>query len=152
MGSLFKKDRREELVRRVRTLRPDSARRWGRMTPNQAVCHLSDSFKGILGDRPVRPRPGGLRVRVARFLAFSTPMPWPKGVRTTAEMDAERGGSSPSDFEVDVQELESLIQRFADTDGRGLAPHHVWGSLSRGEWGRYGYRHVDHHPRQFSVD
>ena len=149
--TVFDDARHAEIVSRLRELSPDSQRQWGRMTPHQAVCHLSDSFKAILGDRPLRSRPVDLQRRVMRFMAFTLPWPWPQGVQTSAAVDAEKEGTPPGDFPADVDELEGLLERFVATDGRTLSPHYVWGSLSRGEWGRYGYRHMDHHLRQFGV-
>ncbi len=151
MSNVFVPERHDELIRRIESLQPDSARQWGRMTPGQAVCHLSDAFRMIFRDQPVRERRVDLRRRVMRFVAFTLPFPWPKGVQTTAEMDAEQDGTPPADFEADVAELKELLARFVASDGRELPPHFFWGPLSRGEWGRYTYRHLDHHLRQFGV-
>ncbi len=152
MSNVFKPARHAELLRRLDGLRPDSTRKWGRMTPHQAVCHLSDSFKAILQDRPLEAQPMELKRRaIIRFIAFTLPKQWPEGVPTTPQVDAEKGGTPPGDFEADVAELKELLRRYVDTDGRTLEPHYVWGELTRGEWGRYGYRHVDHHLRQFGA-
>ena len=43
-----------ELLQRVRALRPDSVRRWGRMSVHQMVCHLCDGFRMGMGEKPVR--------------------------------------------------------------------------------------------------
>ena len=151
MRNIFEPRRHAELVARLERLRPDSPRQWGRMTPHQAVCHLSDSFRAILHDRPLPPRRLDARRRLTRFVAFTLPLPWPKGVPTSAAVDAEKDGTPPGDFEADVAELIELLRRFVDSDARTLEPHYVWGAMSRGEWGRYGYRHVDHHLRQFGA-
>lgn len=151
MKSIFDAARRDELLTRLSRLTPESPRKWGSMTPHQAVCHLSDSFKGILGERPIERRPLDLKRRIVRFVAFTLPIPWPKGVQTSPEVMAGAGGTPPEDFERDVGDLTSLVRRFAAADGRGLEPHYNWGAMSRGEWGRYGYRHLDHHLRQFGV-
>ena len=150
MSNIFRPERREELLSRLDGLRPDAERAWGRMSPHQAVCHLSDSFKACLGDRPLTMRPLDLQRRIMRFTAFTLPLPWPKGVPTSAKVDAEKGGTPPGDFTEDVEELKVLVRRFADTGG-DLPPHYAWGDMSRGMWGRYGFRHVDHHLRQFGA-
>ena len=49
------------------------------------------------------------------------------------------------------QKGQWTLERFVATDGRNIAPHYVWGAMSRGEWGRYAYRHMDHHLSQFGV-
>ena len=150
MSDIFRPGRLDELVERLHRLHPDAEGAWGRMSPHQAVCHLSDSFKACLGDRPLTARPVNLSRRIMRFTAFTLPLPWPKGVPTSAKVDAEKGGTPPGDFDTDVEELEELMRRFAATNG-ALSPHYVWGDMSRGMWGRYGYRHVDHHLRQFGA-
>ena len=151
MSNIFKPHRHAELVGRLGSLTPASRGRWGRMNAHQAVCHLSDSFKAVLGDRPVAATPFGLKRWIIRFVAFTLPIPWPKGVRTARKVDAEREGTPPDEFSADVEELRDLMGRFVETDGRTLEPHFFWGDMSRGMWGRYAYRHVDHHLRQFGV-
>ena len=42
---------RQKLMVRIKGVRPDSARMWGRMTPHQMLCHLSDSFLAVLGEK-----------------------------------------------------------------------------------------------------
>src|SRR5262245_48188406 len=151
MSNVFRDGSHEQLLARLDRLRPDSARRWGRMNAHQAVCHLNDSLKAALRERPVQARTLTLRRRVVRFVAFTLPLRWPHGYRTSPEMDAEKGGTRPDVFERDVAVLKSLLQRFVATQGAGINPHYAWGDLSPGMWGRYVYRHLDHHLRQFGL-
>jgi hypothetical protein len=102
-------------------------------------------------DRPLDNVPMDWKRRIQRFGAFTLPIAWPKGVPTSPRVDAEKEGTPPGDFDADVAELKKLLRRFVETEGRTLEPHYVWGRMSRGEWGRYGYRHVDHHLRQFGA-
>lgn len=151
MKSIFDPEVHAELVKRLDRLHPESPRAWGTMNPNQAVCHLSDSIRAALGDLPVR-RVGSLFLRtLGRWVALSTPLPWPKGLKTAPEFHQGIAGTPPKHFEEDVAELRSLIQRFVASQGRGLAEHVAFGALSPGEWGRWAYRHVDHHLRQFGA-
>jgi hypothetical protein len=151
MSQVFRSEAHAELVRRIDSLRPESVRQWGRMSPHQAVCHLNDSYKAILLDRPLARESPDLKRLFMRFYAFTLPIPWPKGAPTSREVDAERDGSPPGDFEADVEELKTLLQRFVDSEGRTLEPHYYWGQMPRRVWGRYGYRHIDHHLRQFGA-
>jgi len=150
MSSFFHEPDYHALLRRVDTLSPDSQRRWGRMTVQGMVCHLNDAFLLMLGDRATRAK-GNLFLRtVVRFVAFSTPIPWPKGAKTAPEADQEQTGTPPGDFDRDVSTLRSLMERF-DKEGRGGLYHPIFGNLTPGEVGRWGYRHLDHHLRQFGV-
>jgi hypothetical protein len=53
------------------------------------------------------------------------------------------------EFESDRRELESLIEQFAQRTAASLQPHPIFGRLTDSEWQRWGYRHMDHHLRQF---
>ncbi|MEM7417487.1 MAG: hypothetical protein AAF389_18500 [Gemmatimonadota bacterium] len=90
-------------------------------------------------------------MKVLRFIAFTTPVPWPKGFRTAPEQDQELDGTPPEEFATDVAELEALMARFVGERGVGMTPHWRWGQMPATMWGRYGYRHVDHHLRQFGA-
>ncbi len=151
MRSLFKSSDHEHLRARLGRLTPTAQRRWGRMSSHQAVCHLCDWFRGVLGDRPIPGSSPSLRVNMVRWVAFTTPLPWPRGFRTAPEQDQEKGGTPPAEFDADVATLESLMAEFAQRRGRGLTPHWRWGQMPEAMWGRYGYRHVNHHLHQFGV-
>ena len=105
-------DARAEILRRIEALTPESERTWGRMTAHQMVCHLSDACRAALGERRV-PVIGTLWERTAiRWLAIHTNLKWPQGVRTVPEADQEIGGTRPTEFARDVNELRRLIQQF----------------------------------------
>ena len=151
MKSLLQPDTRQEIERRLAALGPDDAPRWGRMSPHQAVCHLADGFRMVLGERPIEMR-GGFFTRTAiRFMALTLPLPWPKGVPTAPELDQEQKGTEPSEFHADVAELTNLIDRFAASAGGEMTTHPIFGNLTRGERGRWAYRHLDHHLAQFGA-
>ncbi len=151
MKSLLHPDDTQDVERRLNTLQPASDARWGRMSSHQAVCHLSDAFRVVLGERPM-DEPSTLAARtVFRFVLSTLPIAWMRNAPTAAALDQERGGTAPSEFPADVDELKVLIHRFTAAVKRGMDPHPFLGNLSRGEWGRWGYRHMDHHLTQFGV-
>jgi hypothetical protein len=141
---------RAAILSRLQRLTPESARQWGRMTPNQAVCHLSDSFRSVTGSQPIGlvrtplPRP------VMKWIALQSPMRWPHGIKTRPEVDQEIGGTRPGEFTQDKRALEAMIDQFAARTG-GFQSHPMFGPMTIAEWQRWGYLHVDHHLRQFGV-
>jgi len=151
MNSIFSSAQRAEVTERLGRLTPDAQRQWGRMSCHGAICHLSDAIKASLGDLPSRRAGTILHRTVIRFAALSVPMTWPHGAKTLPEFDQEQGGTQPGDFAADLRALEELVVRFVSSKGEGLAPHPAFGHLTPGEWGRWGYRHLDHHLRQFGV-
>ncbi len=68
-----------EITARLRILRPDSPRHWGRMTAAQMICHLNDSFLGVMGDKPAKI-PRFSLWRLTKGIALSGRMHWPRGV------------------------------------------------------------------------
>ena len=140
---------RDVLLDRLSRLRADSPRRWGRMTPHQAVCHLADAMRVTLGETRPQPHRIGILRRVVAAIAFTLPFRWPRGVPTARELDQERDGTRPHDFERDRADLAALVGRVASVDSP--TDHPYWGRMSRGMTGRYAWRHMDHHLRQFGV-
>jgi hypothetical protein len=116
------------------------------------VCHLADSFRVALGEREAAPRTGPLQRTLLKWFALNAPIPWPPGIPTTPEVDAERQGTRPSDFAADLGQALALLERIAGA-GKGLEgrAHPVFGPLTRAGWLRWAYLHTDHHLRQFGL-
>ena len=141
-----------EVIRRVRNLSVESPRQWGRMTVNQMVCHLTDTFQMSTGERPVPEASPLWRRTVQKCLALYLPLKWPPGIATVPELDAYGSGTPPSEFAADVQRLERSIRVFVDSARTGRCVRHaIFGALSPNQWLRFGYLHADHHLRQFGA-
>jgi hypothetical protein len=149
--SLDRASDREDVVRRLQRLTSGAARRFGRMTAPQAVCHMADGFLMAFGRKPVTDESGPLRRTVVKWTALYLPLPWPSGIPTSAGIDQEKDGTCPGEFAADVARLLALVEEFAaapDLEGR---PHPYFGPLTAAEWRRWGWLHMDHHLRQFGV-
>jgi hypothetical protein len=153
MKSLTNPVDRTAVLQRLHRIRPDTQRHWGRMTAPQMICHLTDAFRGVMGERPSTSPPPALprwRQRVMKLVAVQLPLRWPHGVKTRPDVDQEVGGTPPGDFAADLSELVRMCERFA-TARDARPPHYLFGPLTEREWGRWGYKHMDHHLRQFGV-
>lgn len=152
VSSLFDETSRASILRRLETLSPESRRQWGRMTVHQMVCHLSDGYRNPVGERTVPSYSTPFKRTLMKWVALHTSIPWPHGVKTIPESDQEAGGTKPVEFARDIAELKRLITAFAALEktvaGRS---HALFGPLTAEEWGRWGYRHPDHHLRQFGA-
>ena len=141
-----------ELLQRLRAVRPDNVRRWGRMSAPQMVCHLSDSFRMALGQKPVCDASRWHQRTIVRWIALYVPVPWPAGIPTRPEIDQERAGTMPGDFAADLAELEALIDLVATRQERlDRRLHPIFGRMSAAGWLRWAYLHTDHHLRQFGA-
>ncbi len=142
-----------EILRRLRALRHDSVRRWGRMSAHQMVCHLSDGYRVMSGGLTTTLAATPLPHVVMKWIALYAPFRWPVGIPTTPELDQHVAGTRPADFSDDVAALERLLREVA-IDRRGTLAgtlHPIFGRMSEAAWLRWGYLHADHHLRQFGV-
>jgi hypothetical protein len=144
---------KQEILSRVRKVRADSPRQWGKMNAAQMICHLNDSFLCAMGERPVPIDPKFRARRLAKWVALRAPFRWPHGVKTRPEIDQQAGGGTPpADFEVDRELLLYLVERFtAKLPDFKFAPHPMFPEMNEREWMRWGYLHADHHLRQFGA-
>jgi hypothetical protein len=152
MQTLARERDAADILRRVDALHADATRRWGRMSPHQMVCHLTDSCRMLTGERASPPAVTPLPKMMMRWIALYVPLRWRTGIQTTAELDQTAGGTPPGDFAADVAELASQLRRIATDPRCGFAAAHpVFGRMSRSAWHRWAYLHTDHHLRQFGV-
>jgi len=141
-----------ELLRRLETVSPGSAARWGLMSAHQMICHLSDSCRMALAEKPVSPAGGLLQRTLVKWIALYGPMRWPVGLRTRPEIDQHCDGTRPAEFAADVSELAGLLARIAGRRRDGVWPSHpIFGRMSPADWLRWAYLHTDHHLRQFGA-
>jgi hypothetical protein len=141
---------RQEVLERLAKVCETSERRWGSMTANQMVCHLSDSFRVSLGEKQASSVMTFKNRTIIKWAALWLPKSWPHGVETRPEVDQKIGGTQPTDFASDVATLRGLMKQFCSAQGE-FAPHAMFGQLSRGERMRHAYLHMNHHLRQFGA-
>ena len=152
MKTLANPSDKQEIIRRLQTIQPTSQRRWGKMSPHQMICHLSDSYRMFMGEKTVPPAPQRVPRALLKWAALWAPMPWPKGFKAAPELDQQIGGTPPAQFDADLRELLQLLARFTErSTNPHRQPHPHFGPLSEKEWMRLGYLHPDHHLRQFGA-
>ena len=134
---------------RLDGLQPATPAKWGKMNAHQMVCHLVDSFRAVAGEKPVSSVVNLFGRTVLRWAALHTPVPWVHGVPTRPEMAQGVGGTPPADWASDCAELRRRISEFPQCTQ--FVQHPMMGTLSLDEWRIWGYRHVDHHFRQFGL-
>jgi hypothetical protein len=114
------------------------------------LCHLADSFRSYMGLRPVTDVSTAFLRSVVKPLALWAPLPWPHGFRTAPELDQQRAGTTPGEFDRDLDELLQLMHRIVrrpkDFEWQ---THPLFGDLSESDWMRLAYLHTNHHLRQF---
>lgn len=116
------------------------------------VCHLSDSCRMMIGQKPVSDAIGRLPRAMVKWIALYLPLRWPAGILTRPEIDQQVAGTRPVDFAADVAELETLLDLITTRERSfDRQVHPVFGRMSQGAWLRWAYLHMDHHLRQFGA-
>lgn len=145
--SLWNERDRKELLHRVERLSPDAVPRWGRMNAPQMLAHLAKWMQMAEGGLetaeiklPMRYPP------LKQFVIYW--MPWPKGIPTAPELRCK----DQFDWDTELTAVRELIDTFEKRDPNGPWPvHPAFGKISSRAWGVLGYRHTDHHFRQFGI-
>lgn len=149
MKSLFDEKARKDLLARVDRLTPDCMPRWGKMNAEQMLAHLVEAMKLGTGELQTRPKKMLTRYPPFRQL-FIYVLPWPKGAPTARELirkDSD-AGTLAMNREALALSVGVIASRANDTK---WPEHPAFGNLSRRAWGVLGWRHIDHHLRQFGL-
>jgi hypothetical protein len=149
MNSLFDPEHREEILRRIATLRPDSQRAWGKMEVAQMLAHCARAAEAAAGEHPSKQKWIGKLLAPFMRSRILGDAPYARNLPTGPSFVV----SDPRDFEREKAHLFAAIQRFCD-GGPAKASQSVHGFLGHldGEtWGRLQYKHLDHHLHQFGA-
>jgi hypothetical protein len=147
--NLFEASSATEIKERINLLRQDSGKQWGAMNVAQMLAHCSawmemaaglksqeQSFlgrifgkmakKSILGEAPIRRN-----------------MPTDKSLIIQGERN----------FAAEQQRLLDWVDQFSKGGPEQCTthPHSFFGSMTPIEWAILGYKHLDHHLRQFGA-
>ena len=60
----------EQIIHRVRKLTPDTPRIWGKMSPNQMLCHCTDQIRMAFGEIQVKNTSNILSRTIVKFLVL----------------------------------------------------------------------------------
>ncbi len=131
---------------RVESLRPDAARRWGRMSVDQMLWHLNGALAMALGEVTAAPVRAPLPKPLMRLLALD--MPWPRNVPTVPELLPR----SAHDFDAERDRCLALLDRVAAHPIDGAWPTHpALGTIDGTDWSALQAKHVAHHLDQFGA-
>lgn len=149
MPNLFEPTSTTELRRRIESLTPDSPRQWGKMTPAQMMAHCSAWFEMAAGlNTPPRSLLGRIVGRFAKKSVLGKkPIPH--------NMPTEKSLLQADDrhFTEEQQRLLEWLDKFSSAGPAACTtqPHCFFGPMTPTEWATIGYKHLDHHLRQFSA-
>jgi hypothetical protein len=150
MKDIFNEKEVGLILDRIGSLRPDTPRKWGKMSVAQMLAHCNVSYELIYDHK--HPRPGAFKRFLLRaFIKNATTNETPyKPGSPTAPVFIVR---EDKNFEA---EKSRLVQYIRKTMEMGPAffegkESHSFGKLTLLEWNNMLYKHLDHHLKQFGV-
>lgn len=150
MGTLQNAQDRTQVLTRLRKLTAETSPQWGTMNCPKMLAHLSDALRMTYGDLEVPEKRMIFRYFPIKQLVLYV-IPFPKGAPTAPQLISRTPEGSVA-FDKELTDLTGLVERFERESNRTDWPNHpVFGPLSAKGWGTLGYRHIDHHLRQFGV-
>ena len=148
MKNLFESSAADEIKRRIAYLRPDCERQWGKMTVAQMLAHCSAWMEMAAGlSSPPRSLIGRIFGSMAKSQVLNSP------IRRNMPTEKSLVVSNERNFAAERQRLLEWIDRFAlgGPEKCTKDPHCFFGPMTPVEWATLGYKHLDHHLRQFGA-
>ncbi len=144
--NLFDPSVKQAIVNRINKLTPQSQRQWGKMDVAQMLAHCQ---------MPLGVAVGKHKLKGSFFIKLIGPLfkkklfddkPYKQGLPT----DKSFKMTDLKDFEKEKQNLIQMINDFSETTMSG-EPHPFFGKLTKEEWSKGTWKHLDHHLQQFGV-
>ena len=145
--NLFEADIKQQIISRINKLTAQSQRQWGKMNAAQMLAHVQVPMGVALGTHTVKGN---------WFMKLILPMfkkmlfdekPWKPGLPTdkTFVMTGQA-----KDFETEKINLLDRVTRFSEANMVN-EKHPVFGKLTKEQWSKATWKHLDHHLQQFGV-
>ena len=142
--NLFDATVKQEIIDRINKLTPQSQRQWGKMDVAQMLAHCQ---------MPLGVATGKHKLKGSGFLKSIGPLfkgllfnnkPFKKNLGT----DKSFIMTTPKEFE---KEKSGLIQMINDFSASSMTdePHPIFGKLTKEQWSKGTWKHLDHHLQQF---
>ena len=146
MSNFYLAHERNQLFRRLERVTADTLTDDGLVSGHHTVLHLARELEAVLAAGDHSPQGNAWSRSVGRLWVLNV-APWPEKLpRTAAEVEAFAPTLIADAFNQDFNTLIERIRHFDARAGAGsLGPHHRFGRLSRDDWGKYLYLHVDWH-------
>ena len=147
MALLHDPQHKAEILRRLKTLSPDAARRWGKMSVSQMLWHVNEAMEGALGRIQAEPMKVPLPRPLLKFLVLN--FPWGKGAPTLKRWVPQ---SDNYDFASEQARSLRLVGEIASKPLEDAWPDSpTLGRMRGSDVSRLHAKHLNHHLTQFGV-
>ena len=147
MALLHDPQHKAEILRRLKTLGPDAAQRWGKMSVSQMLWHVNEAMEGALGRIQAEPMKVPLPRPLLKFLVLN--FPWGKGAPTLKRWVPQ---SDNYDFASEQARCLRLVGELASKRLEDAWPDSpTLGRMRGSDVSRLHAKHLNHHLTQFGV-
>jgi Protein of unknown function (DUF1569) len=137
-------------INRMQHLNSNSTAQWGKMNVIQMMEHCAIQLKMALKILP-EGKPEGLallKTALGKWLSLYI-MPWSKGTTSPTAMNMELNNATLATFEEEKKLLQELLGQVLHKNE--FTAHPIFGKLTKKDWGRLIWKHLNHHLTQFGV-
>ena len=150
MKSIFSKEETGKLLSRINNLTQSSRPFWGEMNVSQMLAHCNVPYEMIYTDN--YPKPNLFKRFLLKIFvkkAVVGEKPYPKNGRTAPQFII----TDDRDFEKEKKQLISYLIKTQELGENYFnnKENHSFGRLTKEEWNRMFYKHLDNHLKQFGV-
>ena len=145
--NLFDPVVKQEITDRINILTATTQHQWGKMDVAQMLAHVQIPMGVALGTNSVK---GNWLMKLILPLFKKNlydEKPWKQGLPT--DQSFIMTGQS-KDFEKEKNQLLDKINAFSESNMIN-EKHPVFGKLTKEQWSKATWKHIDHHLKQFGV-
>ena len=144
--NLFDTATKLEIIDRINKLSQQAKAQWGKMNVSQMLAHCQ---------MPLGVATGAHKLKRNFFLSLVGPLfkkqlynetPFKRSLPTDKSFII----TDAKEFETEKQNLVNMINSFSETTMSG-EPHPFFGKMTKEEWSKGTWKHLDHHLQQFGV-
>lgn len=149
MKNLFEDASAMEIKRRIELLKPGSERQWGAMNVAQMLAHCSAFMEMSAGlGSPQQRIIGRIFGKIAKNSILGE-----GPIRRNMPTDKSLIMRGERNFATEKQRLLEWVDRFSKAGPEQYTTHlhSFFGPMTPMEWATLGYKHLDHHLKQFGA-
>jgi len=137
---------KQDIINRINKLTPETKQLWGKMNVAQMLSHVQLPISCAYGTHKVK---GSILLRLVGPL-FKSILYNDKPYKQSLPTDPSYIVIDAKNFESEKQKLLDLVNKFSP-DTIVLLNHPVWGKMTKNQWSKATWKHLDHHLKQFGV-
>jgi len=144
--NLFEPTVKQDIIDRINKLTPESKALWGKMNVAQMLAHCQMPIGVAFGTHQLK---GNFIIKLIGPL-FKSVLYNDKPYKRSLPTDKSFVMTGQKDFEQERNKLLDMVNRFTEINMTNNK-HPAFGRLTKEQWSKATWKHLDHHLQQFGV-